>query len=219
MSCAFTYRYIVVEGPIGAGKTSLARRLARHAASDLLLEAPEDNPFLTRFYADPARHALATQLFFLFQRIDQLRGHAQLDLFERGTVADFLFDKDSLFANLTLTADEFVLYQKIFSTLKPRAPRPDLVIYLQVAPSTLTQRIRQRGRAYESSLTEAAGGAAYLNRVAEAYDRFFYHYDEAPVLIVNSARLNFIDDEAAFDLLTDRIAAMRGRREYLNSGD
>jgi deoxyadenosine/deoxycytidine kinase len=204
-------RYVVVEGPIGAGKTSLAQGLARRLDADALLEAPQDNPFLERFYADMPRYALATQLNFLFQRADQLRGLAQPDLFGRATVADFLLDKDPLFAHLNLTDDEFALYEKIYAHLKPQTPTPDLVIYLQAPVATLVARVHRRGVDYERSISET-----YLARLADAYSRFFYGYDAAPLLIVNSERLNFVDDPAHFDLLVSRIRGMRGRREFFN---
>ncbi|HTS23043.1 MAG TPA: deoxynucleoside kinase [Casimicrobiaceae bacterium] len=204
-------RYLVVEGPIGAGKTSLARALARRLDAEALLEAPEDNPFLARFYADMPRYALPTQLNFLFQRVDQLRGLAQLDLFARPTVADFLLDKDPLFAQLNLSEDEFALYEKIYSHLKPQTPTPDLVVYLQAPVATLVARVHKRGVDYERSIPEV-----YLARLADAYSRYFYQYDEAPLLIVNSERLNFVDDTEHFELLVSRIAGMRGRREFFN---
>jgi deoxyadenosine/deoxycytidine kinase len=204
-------RYIVVEGPIGAGKTSLAQALAKHLVADALLEAPQDNPFLARFYADMPRYALATQLNFLFQRVDQLRGLAQLDFFARPTVADFLLDKDPLFAHLNLSDDEFVLYDKIYSHLKPQTPTPDLVVYLQAPVPTLVSRVHRRGVDYERAIPEV-----YLARLADAYSRYFYQYDDAPLMIVNSERLNFVDDAEHFELLVSRIAGMRGRREFFN---
>ncbi|HEX4884270.1 MAG TPA: deoxynucleoside kinase [Casimicrobiaceae bacterium] len=207
-------RYVVVEGPIGAGKTSLARALAQHVGADLLLELPEDNPFLARFYEDMARYALPAQLNFLFQRVDQLRNLAQIDMFARPTVADFLFDKDPLFARLNLSDDEFALYDKIYSHLKPQVPVPDLVVYLQAPVATLVERVHRRGVQFERQMPET-----YLARLAEAYTRFFYQYQEAPVLIVNSERLNFVENPEHFALLTSRIEGMRGQREFFNLGN
>lgn len=206
-------RYVVVEGPIGAGKTSLARQLALHQSAEVLLEQPEDNPFLARFYDDMARFALPTQLTFLFQRVDQLRHLAQLDLFRRPTVADFLLDKDPLFARINLSDDEYALYEKVYTHLKPQTPTPDLVVYLQAPVDTLLGRVRRRGVDYEQTIPDE-----YLARLADAYSQFFYHYDEAPLLIINSERLNFVDDPAHLDLLLARIAGMRGQREFFNLG-
>lgn len=206
-------RYVVVEGPIGAGKTSLAETLAAYLDGDALLEAPQDNPFLARFYADMPRFALPTQLTFLFQRVDQVRGLAQLDLFRRPTVADFILDKDPLFARLNLNDDEFALYDKVYAHLKPQTPTPDLVIYLQAPVATLIDRVHKRGVDYERSIPEH-----YLARLADAYSRYFYQYDDAPLLIVNSERLNFVHSADHFELLLSRIAGMRGRREFFNLG-
>jgi len=206
-------RYIVVEGPIGAGKTSLARELAERLHGDPLLEQPEDNPFLSRFYEDMPRFALPAQLTFLFQRVDQLRGLAQLDLFRRPTVADFLLDKDPLFARLNLNDDEYALYDKVYRHLKPQTPTPDLVIYLQAPVDTLVERVLRRGVPYERAISEN-----YLARLADAYTRFFYQYEDAPLLIVNSERLNFVDNPAHVELLLGRIHSMRGQREFFNLG-
>jgi deoxyguanosine kinase len=205
------FRYLVVEGPIGAGKTSLAARLAARLSADAVLEQPEENPFLARFYRDMARFALPTQLFFLFQRARLLEPLAQPDLFARPAVGDFLLDKDPLFARLTLSADELSLYQKIYEALRPRAPVPDLVIYLQAPTATLIERVRRRAKGYERALNEE-----YLALLAESYARFFYHYDAAPLLIVNSEHLNFAERDADFDLLVSRLRGMRSRREFFN---
>jgi len=206
-------RYVVVEGPIGVGKTSLARKLGTRLAGELLLEDPMQNPFLERFYEDMARFALPTQLFFLFQRAKQIEPLAQLDMFSRLTVSDFLIDKDPLFARITLSGDELMLYNRIFEALKPQAPQPDLVIYLQAQPDTLIERVRKRGIGFERPVSEE-----YLALLAETYTRFFYHYTGSPVLIVNSENLNFVDREADLDLLLYRIENMRSRREFFNSG-
>ncbi len=207
------YRYVVVEGPIGVGKTSLTRRLAEHSGATALLEKPEENPFLTHFYQDPARHALPTQLFFLFQRINEVRDLVQMDLFRTSSVADYLFDKDALFARLNLSDDEFALYQNIYRNLAPQAPPPDLVIYLQASPETLIERVRRRAIAYERQIADS-----YLIRLSQAYSDFFYHYDAAPVLIVNSENLNFVDNDEDFSLLLQRIEGMRGAREFFSIG-
>jgi deoxyadenosine/deoxycytidine kinase len=206
-------RYVVIEGPIGAGKTSLARELAQRIHADTLLEQPEDNPFLARFYDDMTRFALPTQLTFLFQRVDQLRGLTQLDMFRRPTIADFLLDKDPLFARMNLSDDEYALYAKVYSHLRPQTPTPDLVVYLQAPVDTLVGRVHRRGVDFEQTIP-----ADYLARLADAYTRFFYRYEEAPLLIVNSERLNFVDDASHVDLLLRRIADMRSQREFFNLG-
>jgi len=207
------HRYIAIEGPIGAGKTTLARRLAERLDAEAVLEQPGENPFLARFYQDMARYALPTQLFFLFQRVRQLEPLAQADLFGRPVVADFLIDKDPLFARATLSADELVLYQKIYDAVRPQSPTPDLVIYLQARPATLVERVRKRAAGYERGVSED-----YLALLAESYARFFHHYSDAPLLIVNSENLNFVARDADFNLLVQRLLGMKSPREFFSVG-
>ncbi|MDP2199486.1 MAG: deoxynucleoside kinase, partial [Sulfurimicrobium sp.] len=198
----------------GAGKTTLARLLSEHMHTRLLLEDADANPFLAKFYHDPERHALPTQLFFLFQRAEQMRGLLQNDLFQYGTVSDFLLDKDPLFARLNLSDDEFRLYREIYHHLQPQAPRPDLVIYLQAPVEAMMDRIVQRKIDYEQTIT-----LNYLTRLTESYSQFFHHYEAAPLLIVNSENFNFSGQPGDFDLLLEKIASMRGGREFFNRAD
>jgi len=203
-------RYIVIEGPIGAGKTSLARRLAERLDAETVFEQPERNAFLGRFYQDPQRWALPTQLSFLFQRVDQLAALAErADAYPR-IVSDFILDKDPLFAALNLADDELALYRRIFDSVQPAAVRhPDLVIYLQAKPETLIERIRRRGVESERCITER-----YLEQVAERYARFFYDYEAAPLFVVDAEVLNPVEQDDDFELLLDRLRNMRGYREF-----
>ena len=205
------HRYIVVEGPIGCGKTSLATKLAQRLGATTLLEDPTANPFLGQFYRDMRRYALPTQLFFLFQRVGQLESLKQPDLFAKPTVADFTLAKDPLFARMTLDDAEYQLYRQIYEHVKPQAPVPDLVIYLQASVNTLVARVKKRGNPIESGMDED-----YLRRLSEAYTRYFYNYADSALLIVNSEKLNFVASPEHLDLLIERINAMRGQREFFN---
>lgn len=205
--------YIVVEGPIGVGKTTLAKRLAEAYQSDLILERAEDNPFLPRFYQDPKNAALPTQLFFLFQRAQQIQSLRQGDLFQPARIMDFLIDKDRLFAGLTLNPDELNLYQQVYDQLTLEAPQPDLVIYLQAPVDVLLERIEKRAIEYEQLIDEH-----YLRRVAEAYVEFFYHYDRSPLLIINTADFNLAEGHDDFNLLMQQIRDLPSGRHYFNPG-
>jgi len=206
------FRSIVVEGPIGVGKSSLALKFSERFGYAPLLEAPQENPFLAKFYRDSTRYALPTQLFFLFQRIDQLRELNQRDFFSDNIVSDFMIDKDPLFARLTLSDEELSLYMKIFEVQKPQTPTPDLVVVLQASPDSLVERIRRRGIAMEQYMSED-----YLRRLSEAYTSFFHHYDQSPVLVVNTDQLNPIEREEDFTALIQQIANFKGRRAYFNA--
>jgi deoxyadenosine/deoxycytidine kinase len=204
-------RYIVVEGPIGVGKTSLAKRLAESFHSDLILEQPEENPFLERFYHNHRTAALPTQLFFLFQRARQIESIRQSDLFSPVRIADFLLEKDRLFAELNLDPNELTLYEQVYETLNLDPPSPDLVVYLQAPPDVLMRRVAGRGLAYERSID-----ARYLERLGEAYARFFYEYDAAPLLIVNAAVIDPIHREADYEELLRAIHRIKGGRHFFN---
>jgi deoxyadenosine/deoxycytidine kinase len=204
-------RFIVVEGPIGVGKTTLARRLAETFGSELMLEGADENPFLERFYQDPRSAALPTQLFFLFQRARQLQSWRQGDMFAPVRVADFLMQKDRLFAQITLDDDELRLYEQAYEHLTLDAPLPDLVIYLQAPVEVLLGRIAQRSRSYERQLS-----SDYLRKVAEAYMQFFYQYDATPLLIVNAADINLAQGDADYAQLLEQVCSIRSGRHYFN---
>lgn len=206
------FRHIVVEGPIGVGKSSLARRLADHLHAELLVELPEENPFLGRFYEDMPGYAFQTQLFFLFQRAKQMQAIAQPGMFEHAVVSDFLFAKDALFARLTLSDDEHRLYTQMYAQIAPQVGEPDLVIWLQASPATLLQRIRKRGIRMERSID-----ADYLQRLCDAYVQYFHAYDGAPVFAVATEHFNPVERESDFRHLLERLANFRGRREFFNA--
>ena len=203
--------YIVVEGPIGVGKTSLARRLADTFGSELLLEGAAENPFLDRFYRNPRAAAMQTQLFFLLQRAQQMQELRQGDMFEPVRVADFLMDKDRLFARLTLDNEEYKLYDQVYSHLTIDVPKPDLVIYLQAPVDVLIKRINKRGIGYERGMEPN-----YLKSLCDAYTQFFHFYDEAPLLIVNAADIDFANNDDDYELLYQRITEVKSGRHYFN---
>jgi len=207
-------RYIAVEGPIGVGKTALARRLAADFDSQLLLEHVEDNPFLRRFYDDPGRHAFQAQLFFLLERYRQQRDVAERGLPPQGLVADYLFAKDGIFAGVTLNPDEGSLYRQIFQLLDRQIPRPDLVIYLEARPEVLLKRIKKRGLEYERGITKD-----YLERLTEAFRSFFHNYSDAPLLVVNSSDIDFVEHGGDLADLIHEIRSMRqGVQHYIPLG-
>ena len=205
-------RYIAVEGPIGVGKTSLAKRLAKSFNYEILLEKSDENPFLERFYHDPRQMALATQLFFLFQRAQQIQDLRQDDMFEPVRVADFLMEKDRLFARQNLDNDEFELYQNVYKHLTIDAPRPDLVIYLQAPVDTLLERIQKRGIEAEQLIERP-----YLENLIDAYTQFFHYYDDSTLLMVNSAEIDLVNNDDDYNQLLDYLLTTRkGSRNYFN---
>ena len=204
-------RYIAVEGPIGAGKTTLTRRLAEALGYTTLLEPVAENPFLDAFYRDGRSNALPTQLFFLLHRARQIADLPTRDLLGPTVVSDFLMDKDELFAKLTLTPEEFTLYQQIQSALDIQAPVPDLVIYLQARTDVLLHRVRQRGIKSEQLMEPD-----YLEQLADAYTEFFHFYDKAPVLIVNASEIDFAGNDDHFEALFDAMLRVDGMRHYFN---
>lgn len=203
--------YLAVEGPIGVGKTSLARRLSEAFGSKLLLESPEENPFLERFYQSPSRFALPTQLFFLFQRARQIEELKQGDMFRPGYVTDFMLEKDAIFARVNLHDDELRLYEQVYAQLRLQLPVPDKVVYLQAPTDVLMERIRGRGAGYERLIERE-----YVQNIVDAYTQFFYHYTAGPLLVVNVAEINFVDNDSDFDTLVDEVRKHRSGRHFFN---
>ena len=203
--------YIVVEGPIGVGKTTLAKRLAKTFNTELMLELATDNPFLPRFYSDPKSVALPTQLYFLFQRAKQIESLRQTDMFKPVQVSDFLMEKDKLFASVTLDEDELFLYNEVYDKLTLDAPEPDLVIYLQAPLDILMQRIIERGLDYERPINRN-----YVKKISDAYIEFFYYYTTSPLLIVNTDDFDLSNNESNFELLLEQIQSISPGKHYFN---
>jgi len=203
--------FIVVEGPIGVGKTTLAKKLAQSFGSELLLEGAAENPFMSRFYENPRAAALSTQLFFLLQRTRQMQEIRQADMFSPVRIADFLMEKDRLFAELTLDEDELKLYEQVYEQLTIDVPEPDLVVYLQAPVEVLLDRIENRGIQYERLIE-----AAYLQRLSDSYVNFFYHYTDAPLLIVNATEIDFANNENDYQQLLERLKSIKSGRHYYN---
>jgi deoxyadenosine/deoxycytidine kinase len=206
-------RYIAIEGPIGVGKTSLTKRLAKSFNYELLLEKSDENPFLERFYQNPKKHALSTQLFFLFQRAQQIQQLKQDDMFQPVRVADFLIEKDQLFAQQTLDPDEYALYLNVYNHLTINAPTPNLVIYLQAPTKVLLNRIEKRG-----ILSEQFIELGYLENLSHAYTEFFHYYDKSPLLIINSTEIDLINNEKDYNQLVDYIVSHPTGTNYFNPG-
>lgn len=202
-------RYIVVEGVIGVGKTSLARMLCERLQGRLVLEEVEENPFLKDFYRDRARYAFQTQMHFLFSRYQQQRSLGQLELFAERTVADYLFQKDRIFASLNLSDRELALYERLVGWLELDVTRPDVVVYLQASPDTLMERIARRGRPFEKDMDRD-----YIKRLNEAYNHFFFHYAEVPLLVVNTNGIDFVNNSEDFEDLLKRILSHREGTVY-----
>lgn len=207
-------KYIVVEGPIGVGKTSLAKILADEFQSQRIFERVEDNPFLPKFYQSRETYAFQNQTFFLLSRYRQQMELGQQDLFTQGTVSDYLFAKDQIFASLTLSAEELNLYQQIYALLNTRVPKPDLVVYLQARPEVLYKRVKKRDKKYEKSVT-----FEYLTEVAQSYNQFFFHYDETPLLVVNTSEIDFVSSSKDLADLIKEINGMgSGTQHYIPLG-
>jgi deoxyadenosine/deoxycytidine kinase len=202
-------RYIVTEGPVGVGKTSLTSLLAEELGARLILEQAEENPFLTPFYKDPVRYRFQTQMFFLLSRFSQQQEMAQPDLFTRITISDYLFDKDRIFAYVNLDDNELTLYEQFYKILEPKIVKPDLVIFLQADTDTLLRRIKQRGRSFEKEI-----GPDYIAAVNEAYNQFFFRYTDTPLLVINTSDIDFVHRREDLDDLLKQILGMKQGTQY-----
>jgi deoxyadenosine/deoxycytidine kinase len=211
LSLATIPSYIAIEGPIGIGKTTLAKRLADSFNYETLLEEAETNPFLERFYQDRRSNALPTQLYFLFQRMRKLQDLRQGDIFQQVRISDFLIEKDPLFARITLDDDEYRLYQTVYDNIIEDLPKPDLVIYLQAPTETLYERVQRRGNIIERPIEQS-----YLQQLNDAYTQFFYHYDDSPLLIVNTSEINLADGDLDYHNLVKYILQTKTGRHYYN---
>lgn len=206
--------YIAIEGPIGAGKTSLAKKLAEDFKGRVVLESIEENPFLPEFYKDRRKNALKTQILFLINRYQQQKELVQHELFSRTVVCDYLFSKDRIFAAMNLTKEELFIYEKIYTLLDTQLPKPDLVVYLQASMDVLKKHIRKRGIEYEKNIDNA-----YLEELSEAYNRFFFSYMETPILTVNVTDIDFVRNKSDYDSLVKEIlSSKRGTRHYVAIG-
>lgn len=203
--------FIAIDGPIGVGKTTLAKRLASDFQGQLILEEASDNPFLDKFYKDPKAFALPTQLYFLFQRSKALKNISQSDMFSPCRIADYIMHKDQLFAEATLDKDELDLYQQVYANLTIDAPKPDLVVYLQAPTDVLIERIEKRGEEFEQQIS-----SDYLTKINHAYTEYFHYYDQSPLLIVNASGLDIVNNEADYAQLKERILNTRSGRYYFN---
>ncbi len=204
-------RFIAIEGVIGAGKTSLTKVLSNRLHAGVVLEEFEENPFLEKFYADPKKYAFHTQIYFLMSRYRKQREIAQIDLFNSRVITDYLCVKDRIFAEINLSDEEYALYDKIYSILAVDIPRPDLVIYLQASPEALYKRIRQRGRVFERDID-----FGYIEKLCDAYNTFFFHYNSSPMLIVNIKGFDFLANPKDLDLLYNEIANLKEPRRVLS---
>jgi len=202
-------RYIVTEGPIGVGKTSLTTLIADELDAHLLLERAEENPFLSDFYQDPARYRFQTQMFFLLSRFSQQQAMTQPDLFTRITISDYLFDKDRIFAYLNLDEPELALYEQFYKILQPKIVRPDLVIFLQADTDTLLRRIKLRARSFEKEINHE-----YIAAVNEAYNNFFFRYSDSPLLVINTSEIDFVHRKEDLDDLLKQILSMKQGTQY-----